>query len=715
MPQYTYPGVYTQELQSGVHPIAGVSTSVVAFVGWASQGPTDQAALVTGWADFQQQFGGLDPRSYLGYAVNQFFENGGQQALIVRLVSDGSGGSTAAASAAVTITGLTFDSTAAPAPSTVTIATGGSGGLAFSASDPGSWGNDYAVQIEPDPADYTRFNLTLLYVDPVTHTQSAVETFPSLSLNPNDAQARYAVNVINEQSDFLIAAMKSPALNVTNVPNVPTTPPPPGTAMIALSGGNDGTVLNPALAPGAGTFEAMLNASGSATGVHLLDAVPIFNLLAVPAEADPSTIAELQAYCLRRKALLLVDSEPSDTFAKLQSGPDDLMTGVNAVNSALYFPWVNAFDFAQNMTRAFPPSGFVAGIYAATDASRGIWKAPAGVAASLTGQAGLTTDLNDQQIGTLNAQAINCIKNFPAYGDVIWGARTLRGSDQVGSEWKYVPIRRLALYIEASLLAGTQWVVFEPNDEQLWAQIRLNVGAFMQALFVQGAFQGVTPAQAYFVKCDAENNPQSSIDNGIVNVLVGFAPLYPAEFVSIQIQQTAGQLLTAGGEGAAVQLSIQAKRLDPYKNFKVRLKLEGKYVAGFSSVGGLTRTTEVVQQNETGDPSHASGSPGRTKYEAITLERGVTHDMNFNDWASEVGAAASATELRKDIALEIYNEAGRLVLAYKIHRCWVSEYQALPDLDANANAIAIEHIKIENEGWERDTSVTEPTEPTLSG
>jgi phage tail sheath protein FI len=184
----------------------------------------------------------------------------------------------------------------------------------------------------------------------------------------------------------------------------------------------------------------------------------------------------------------------------------------------------------------------VAGLYAATDASRGVWKAPAGIDAGLTGEAGPNVLLTDLQNGTLNVQAINCIRSFPVYGDVIWGARTLLGNDQVGSEWKYVPIRRFALFLESSLYDGTQWVVFEPNDERLWSQIRMNVGAFMQGLFLQGAFQGTTPQQAYFVKCDAENNPQLSIDQGIVNILVGFAPLYPAEFVVIQIQQMSGQL-----------------------------------------------------------------------------------------------------------------------------------------------------------------------------
>ena len=544
MAAFTYPGVYIQEIPSGVHTISGVATSIAAFIGWADQGPTDRATLVQSWSDFANQFGGLDSRSYLGYAVNQFFANGGQQAYIVRLVSDNTGGKTAAVPSTITLTKLTFDTSAAPpAASTVTISTSGAGGLTLTAVNPGGWGASYAVQIQPRPDDYTRFTLSVLYTNPVTLAQSVVETFPNLSLNAADPQARYLVNIVNEQSSYLTAVMKSPALTITHVPaSIPATLPPPGTANVSLAGGNDGTVLNPAAIPGVGPFETILNASGSGTGVHLLDTVPIFNLLSVPGETDPTTIAALQAYCVAHRAFLIVDSAPSATFASLQAGPNSLMTGVNATNSAFYFPWINAFDPQQNVTRAFPPGGFVAGIYAATDASRKVWKAPAGIDASLTGESGLTVTLTDAQNGTLNPQAINCIRHFPVYGDVIWGARTMRGNDQVGSEWKYVPIRRFALFLESSLYDGTQWVVFEPNDEQLWGQIRLNLGAFMQGLFLQGAFQGTTPQQAYFVKCDAENNPQSSIDQGIVNILVGFAPLYPAEFVVIQIQQMAGQI-----------------------------------------------------------------------------------------------------------------------------------------------------------------------------
>jgi phage tail sheath protein FI len=246
---------------------------------------------------------------------------------------------------------------------------------------------------------------------------------------------------------------------------------------------------------------------------------------------------------------MIVDSPQNISIQGLmQSGPAGTplgtgnITGTYASNSAFYFPWIQAPDpLVGNRPALFPPCGFVAGIYAATDASRGVWKAPAGIEAGFTGNSGLQFVLTDAENGTLNQQAVNCLRQFKVYGDVVWGSRTLAGNDQAGSQWKYVPIRRLALFLESSLFDGTQWVVFEPNDATLWGQIRLNVGSFMQGLFLQGAFAGTTPQQAYFVKCDGENNPPGSIAQGVVNILVGFAPLYPAEFVVIEIQQIVAQ------------------------------------------------------------------------------------------------------------------------------------------------------------------------------
>jgi phage tail sheath protein FI len=178
---------------------------------------------------------------------------------------------------------------------------------------------------------------------------------------------------------------------------------------------------------------------------------------------------------------------------------------------------------------------------ARTDAQHGVWKAPAGLDATLVGAPALATPLTDAENGELNPLGINCLRAFPAAGRVVWGARTLRGSDALAVEFKYIPVRRTALFLEESLYRGLKWVVFEPNDEPLWAQIRLNVGAFMQDLFRKGAFQGTTPREAYFVGCDRTTTTQSDVDRGVVNILVGFAPLKPAEFVVIQIQQLAGQ------------------------------------------------------------------------------------------------------------------------------------------------------------------------------
>jgi uncharacterized protein len=214
-------------------------------------------------------------------------------------------------------------------------------------------------------------------------------------------------------------------------------------------------------------------------------------------------------------------------------------------NAAVYFPRTFVPDPANgNRLRSIGASGTVAGLYARTDASRGVWKAPAGTEARLENVQALAVTLTDPENGALNPLGVNCLRTFPVYSHICWGARTLDGADQIASEWKYIPIRRLALFIEESLFRGTKWVVFEPNDEPLWAQIRLNVGVFMNGLFRQGAFQGSTSQDAYYVRCDRETTTQDDRNKGIVNIEVGFAPLKPAEFVVITIQQIAGDLQT---------------------------------------------------------------------------------------------------------------------------------------------------------------------------
>lgn len=220
------------------------------------------------------------------------------------------------------------------------------------------------------------------------------------------------------------------------------------------------------------------------------------------------------------------------------------LTGLAARNAALYFPRVKQTNPLLGQIETFVPCGVVAGVIARTDTTRGVWKAPAGIDAALRGTQGLSVKMTDEENGIINPLGINSLRSFPIIGRVVWGARTLRGADQLADEYKYLPVRRLALFIEESLFRGTKWVVFEPNDEPLWAQIRLNVGAFMQNLFRQGAFQGSSPREAYFVKVDNETTTQNDINLGIVNIVVGFAPLKPAEFVVIKIQQIAGEIET---------------------------------------------------------------------------------------------------------------------------------------------------------------------------
>ncbi|MFH8617348.1 phage tail sheath family protein [Streptomyces sp. NPDC017979] len=310
-----------------------------------------------------------------------------------------------------------------------------------------------------------------------------------------------------------------------------------------------------------------LGDAATKSGLYQLLKTDIFNILCLP---DSDWLdAQLQAggkdvkplrdaaldLCVQRRAVLLVD--PPASWSAVPSGSDDntgaldnvlarlpdLAMGDPGKNAAVYYPRLLAPDpLLDGALRPFPPCGVMAGVLARTDVQRGVWKAPAGTDASLSGVSELEVPLTDPEIGRLNPVGVNCLRRLPAAGPVAWGARTMNGADRLASEWKYLPVRRLALFIEESLFRGTQWVVFEPNDEPLWASIRLNIGAFMNSLFRAGAFQGRTPQDAYLVKCDKDTNPQNDIDRGIVNIQVGFAPLKPAEFVVVHIQQLAGQI-----------------------------------------------------------------------------------------------------------------------------------------------------------------------------
>ncbi len=501
--ELTYPGVYIEEVPSGVRPIIGVSTSITAFVGRARKGPVDDPVMIHSFADYDRVFGGLWNESRMSFAVRQYFQNGGRDALIVRVTRG-----VAAEAAAST---FTF-----PGPG---------GDLRLEASSPGSWGDNLQVTLDTvDVPAAGLFNLTV--VDPPPKGTNQSETLRNLSLDP--ASPTFVSDTL-EQRSRLVRVAEGSAVPAS----VPTDPAGP----TAGTGGADGGDVR---------AEDVMPASGR-KGVRALDTVDIFNLLCLPPlgpdEDVPATVFNDAAAYLgetTRRAMVIVD--PPSSVADVAAAKTFKSSLDADENAALFVPRLKAPNPVKgNLVEEFAPSGAVAGVFARTDASRGVWKAPAGTEATVLGTAGLSQTFTDAETGELNPLGINVLRTFPLIGTVVWGSRTLRGADALTDEWKYVPVRRTALFIEETLFRGLKWVVFEPNDEPLWSQIRLNVGAFMNGLFRQGAFQGTTPAQAYFVKCDGDTTTQDDIDRGVVNIVVGFAPLKPAEFVVLRIQQMAGQ------------------------------------------------------------------------------------------------------------------------------------------------------------------------------
>jgi uncharacterized protein len=352
---------------------------------------------------------------------------------------------------------------------------------------------------------------------------------------------------------FVDAVLRETSSLVRVRASAPSTERPSATPAgnpVAAGGGDNGSPI---------TDSVIRGDQANRTGIYALDAAEIFNLLCIPplaptVDVDTDTWAVAAQYCLSRRAVLIIDppsswsANPSTAISAAEAGVNALRAAIgndSARNAAAYFPQLRMGDpLNEGRIGNFAPCGAVAGILARTDAQRGVWKAPAGLDASFSGVKGFSYVMTDSENGVLNQVGLNSLRSFQVAGNVVWGARTLAGADLLASEWKYLPVRRLALFLEESLYRGTQWVVFEPNDEPLWAQIRLNIGAFMQNLFRQGAFQGRTPREAYIVKCDRETTTQNDINLGVVNILVGFAPLKPAEFVVIRIQQMAGQIAT---------------------------------------------------------------------------------------------------------------------------------------------------------------------------
>lgn len=527
----TYPGVYIQEVSSGVRTVAGVATSIAAFVGRTKRGPVNEPTACFNFGEFTRRFGGLWIDGTVGYAVNDFFTNGGGQCEIVRLFSP-----------------IDPDTDDGVARLTVN-------GLRLRATSPGAWGNQLrAVATDPAAADPAgaqgaadKYGLTVAELFDLTIEDlgtGAIEVFRSLTVGAGGGQRRVD-RVLAEQSNLVRSELD--ANGIPDLTGAWTTPQDPPDALAAGvgTGGNDGNLL-----------AADIDFTGEEdkkTGIYALKKADIFNLLVIPPDTRGGTVPravyeDAAQFCKAERALLIVDppegwdanpAEAAATAKAAQLDPDQAVLPLTYADyAALFFPRLRQRDpLSGGQMDVFPPSGAVAGVMARTDVNRGVWKAPAGLQATLSGVDGLTVKLTDEENGQLNPIGVNCLRSFPNIGRVVWGSRTLKGSDQLSDDYKYIPVRRLALFIEESLYRGTQWVVFEGNDEPLWAQIRLSVGTFMQRLFKQGAFQGKSQGQAYFVKCDGETTTQDDRNRGIVNIVVGFAPLQPAEFVIINIQQ----------------------------------------------------------------------------------------------------------------------------------------------------------------------------------
>lgn len=507
-----FPGVFVEERSSGVGGVSGVETSITAFIGRALRGPTDGDDLGAGgkvnvfsWGDYERVFGGLWGESAMSYAVRDFFNNGGRRAVIIRVFH-------------------------ADGPSHAMIR---AGTVRLVAATPGAWGNQLTVEIDHEtrPADPEMdgmfFNLTV--TDAGTGSS---ERFTDVTLVEN--HPRSLDRVLEGQSDLVrveVGSMGGARPDATTEP------------LVVESLVNDGGALEES---------DLLGQADAGTGLYALNKLELVNLVCVPpylpgGGVDLAVLATAAKICVDRRAFLIIDAPVSWTTVDAATrGVGSIIEalGENGRNAALYFPWLCQPDpLRGGEIGVFPPCGAVAGVFARTDDERGVWKVPAGVEAELKGVESLSVLMDDRENGVLNPLGVNCLRVLPGTGPVVWGARTLRGGDALGdSTWRYVPVRRLALYIEESVMRATRWAVFEPNDERLWERLRVNINAILQGLFRQGALAGSTASEAYFVRCDASTTLPADLAKGLVNVQVGFAPMKPAEFVVLGFRIVTGQV-----------------------------------------------------------------------------------------------------------------------------------------------------------------------------
>jgi Bacteriophage tail sheath protein len=566
--ELSYPGVYMVEVPPIARAITAASTSTAAFIGMAERGPVNEAVLVTSFSDFLDTFGsfttkdvlGIDDKSvppnndiYLPYAVWSFFQNGGNKCYIIRLAP----GSKPATVAVPTDSDATKNA------------------FTINALSPGGEGNKLVVAVKkgtidiPDPLPGDPTHRTPTYKIEVRNDPSAppVESFDGLTMSKGEDNS--IDTVVNDNSKFIRIDGVDPKTKPKLKPDVSPTmsgggaSPTTGESSGMGGGGTGaGTVVSLAAALDVGYDLAGASAGNDVlpgdivdqltVGKSALDKITDVSIIAAPGytDKDYQVINAGFAYAEAHRnglgdAFFIADvpadkKSQRDVMAFIQ---DTHFQPSNNGYGALYFPWVYARDQiarGRNAKILLPPSAFVAGIYAKIDNSRGVWKAPAGTEAGISGHQGLLVNLTDMDQGVINLSGVNALRTFVGYGSVVWGARTV--SHDVA--WRYIPVRRMANFLKSSIYDGIQWAVFEPNDEPLWAALRLNIGGFMMDLFSQHAFQGATPDQAFFVKCDNETTTETDQQLGIVNVLVGFAPLKPAEFVVVKLSQKVSEQKT---------------------------------------------------------------------------------------------------------------------------------------------------------------------------
>ncbi|MFF9021848.1 phage tail sheath family protein [Streptomyces eurythermus] len=509
MPTYLTPGVYVEEVQSGARPIEGVGTAVAAFVGFAETGPFHTPTLVTSWDQYTQLFGGFTEGTYLAHSVYGYFANGGGAAYVVRI-----GGSAQDASAPAAEAGGRREARAAQ-PAEL-------GGFLIAAR-PGVAG--VSVEIadadgENPPED--RFKLLVRQGDQVAETYEASTRKNVKGYLVTQARGSRLIEVTEQQG----ATQTRPANQTVPLAEAPAAPAPAGSGAVAR--------LDPA---------EYVGDAAARTGFGGLESIDEITMVAVPDLMSAYQRGDIDAEGVRTVQLAVIShcEQMGDRVAVLDTPPglnaQQVRTwrndeaGYDSRYATLYYPWVRVFDPAAGRNTTVPPSGHIAGVWARSDAERGVHKAPANEV--IRGAVDLELRLSKGEQDLLNPIGVNCVRAFPGRGIRIWGARTL-SSDPA---WRYLNVRRLFNYLEESILLGTQWVVFEPNDDRLWSSIRRNVTAFLTEEWRRGALFGRTAEEAFYVKCDRDNNPQESIDQGRVVCEIGVSPVKPAEFVVFRLAQ----------------------------------------------------------------------------------------------------------------------------------------------------------------------------------